>query len=97
MPEWELAIQLLHGFCSASLWTAGVVEAQHLALLGFEATAPSLFDVEVFGVAVALANAVGGFIYCDYGYRVLFAATTLVAVLGAVSLASGRDRENGVV
>jgi len=96
-PEWALAIQLLHGLCFASLWTAGVVEAQRLAPPGLEATAQSLFGMAVFGVAVALANAVGGVIYRDYGYGALFAAAALVAALGAVGLASGRDRENGAV
>jgi PPP family 3-phenylpropionic acid transporter len=90
-PEWALAIQLLHGLCFASLWTAGVVEAQRLAPSGLEATAQSLFGMAVFGVAVALANAIGGVIYRDYGYGALFAAAALVAALGAVILALGKD------
>ncbi len=90
-PEWALAIQLLHGLCFASLWTSGVVEAQRLAPPGLEATAQSLFGMAVFGVAVALANAMGGVIYRDYGYGALFGAAALVAALGAIILALGRD------
>lgn len=90
-PEWVLGIQLLHGLCFALLWTAGVVEAQRLAPPGLEATAQSLFGMAVFGVAVALANAVGGIIYRDYGYGALFAAAALIAALGAIGLAIGKD------
>lgn len=90
-PEWALTIQLLHGLCFASLWTAGVVEAQRLAPSVLEATAQSLFGMAVFGVAVALANAVGGVIYRDYGYGALFAAAALIAALGASILALGKD------
>ncbi len=90
-PEWALAIQLLHGLCFASLWTAGVVEAQRLAPPGLEATAQSLFGMATFGMAVALANAVGGVIYRDYGYGALFATAALIAALGAIGLAHGKE------
>jgi len=92
-PEWALAIQLLHGLCFASLWTAGVVEAQRLAPPGLEATAQSLFGTAVFGIAVALANAIGGVIYRDYGYGALFAAAAFAALVGAGGLAFGAPEE----
>lgn len=94
-PEWALGIQLLHGLCFAALWTAGVVEAQRLAPPGLEATAQALFGTAVWGVAVALANAIGGMIYRDYGYGALFAAAAVVALIGSAGLAlGGREREH---
>lgn len=88
-PAWVLGAQLLHGLCFAAMWTAGVVEAQRLAPAGLAATAQSLFGTAVFGVAVALANTVGGVIYRDYGFGALFAAAAVLALLGALGLVVG--------
>jgi PPP family 3-phenylpropionic acid transporter len=82
-PEWALAAQLLHGFCFATIWIAGVHEAQRLAPRGLEATAQSLFVTTMFGVSGVVANSVGGVIYQSYGYGVLFAAAGILALCGA--------------
>jgi MFS transporter, PPP family, 3-phenylpropionic acid transporter len=96
VPEWVLVAQLLHGLCFATLWTGGVVEAQRLAPPGLEATAQSLFGTAVFGVAVALANLIGGVVYRDFGFGALFAAAAILALLGAAGFLLGRtDREHG--
>jgi PPP family 3-phenylpropionic acid transporter len=92
-PEWVLVAQLLHGLCFAAMWTGGVVEAQRLAPPGLEATAQSLFGTAVFGVAVALANTMGGLIYRDFGFGALFAAAAALALLGALGLLAGRAEQ----
>jgi PPP family 3-phenylpropionic acid transporter len=83
-PEWALGAQLLHGFCFAAMWTAGVHEAQRLALPGLAATAQSLFSTALFGVAVVIANTIGGVIYQNMGSTVLFASAAVLALIGAV-------------
>jgi PPP family 3-phenylpropionic acid transporter len=99
-PEWALAAQLMHGLCFGLLWTAGVVEAHRLAPPGLEATSQSLFGMAVSGMAAAAASAVGGRIYAAYGAQALFAAGSLVALLGALGLAAslvwGKDGEQGL-
>jgi PPP family 3-phenylpropionic acid transporter len=89
-PGWALAAQLLHGLCFASLWTAGVVEVQRLAPAGLGATAQGLFGMAVFGVASALASAVGGGIYQALGAANLFGFGGVAALLGALGLVAGR-------
>lgn len=86
---WALAAQTLHGLCFGALWTAGVVEAQRLAPPGLEATAQSLFGLAVFGVAGALASALGGQIYRDFGSDALFGIVGVSALLGALGLLAG--------
>jgi PPP family 3-phenylpropionic acid transporter len=86
-PEWALGAQLLHGLCFATLWTAGVHEAQRLAPAGFEATAQSLFGSAVFGIAVVIANMAGGLIYQGAGAGALFGAAAALALLGALGFA----------
>ncbi|HEY0601811.1 MAG TPA: MFS transporter [Herpetosiphonaceae bacterium] len=86
---WALVAQILQGPCYAALWTGGVVEAQRLAPRGLEATAQSLFGLAVFGIAAALANAVGGAIYRDLGVMALFGTVTVTALLGALALLPG--------
>jgi PPP family 3-phenylpropionic acid transporter len=86
---WALAAQALHGLCFGALWTAGVVEAQRLAPPGLESTAQSLFGIAVFGVAGALASALGGQIYRDFGADTLFAIVGAAALLGALGLLLG--------
>jgi MFS transporter, PPP family, 3-phenylpropionic acid transporter len=83
-PMVALAAQLLHGFCFASVWTAGVHEAQRLAPPGLAATAQSLFNTSIFGVAVILANSIGGVIYQSAGYPVLFGVAALLALAGGL-------------
>lgn len=82
-PEWALGAQLLHGFCFAAIWIAGVHEAQRLALPGLAATAQSLFSTALFGVAVVLANSIGGIIYQNMGSTALFGAAAILALIGA--------------
>src|SRR6476659_4269790 len=84
------AAQVLHGPCFAALWIGGVDEAQRLAPKGMEVTAQSLFGTLFFGVATALASAVAGWIYRDFGSGVLFSIGSLVALLGALGLLAGR-------
>lgn len=93
VPEWVLVAQLLHGLCFAAMWTGGVVEAQRLAPPGLEATAQSLFGTAVFGVAVAIANTVGGVIYRDLGFGALFASAAVLALLGALGMVVGRTQQ----
>jgi hypothetical protein len=54
----------------------------------------------VSGMAAAAASAVGGRIYATYGAQALFAAGSLVALLGALGLAAslvwGKDGEQGL-
>ncbi|GAB4124451.1 MAG: hypothetical protein Fur005_34290 [Roseiflexaceae bacterium] len=83
-PTVALATQLLHGFCFAALWTAGVNEAQRLAPVGLAATAQSLFGAAVFGMAAIVANILGGIIYQEFGYAVLFSAAAGLALIGAI-------------
>lgn len=83
---WALLAQLLHGPCFAALWTGGVDEAQRLAPPGLETTAQSLFGTMLFGIAAALATAVGGRVYRDFGSALLFSGAAVVALLGAVGL-----------
>jgi MFS transporter, PPP family, 3-phenylpropionic acid transporter len=85
-PAFVIVAQLLHGLCFAAMWTAGVLEAQRLAPPGMEATAQSLFGTATFGVAVVLANIVGGVIYRDFGFGALFAAAAVLALLGAFGM-----------
>lgn len=85
-PGWALAAQMIHGFCFAMLWTAGVVEAHRLAPAGLEATAQSLFGVAVSGIASAIASAVGGRIYGTFGAAALFGSGATAALLGALGL-----------
>ena len=92
VPAWALGAQLLHGFCFGAMWTAGVHEAHRLAPPGLEATAQSLLGVAVFGVAVLLANTVGGVIFESWGVATLFAIVAVLAVVGAVGfLLPGRE------
>lgn len=84
-PIWALAAQLLHGLCFGALWTAGVHEAQRLAPAGLAATGQSLFSAAVFGLAVLLANTIGGLIFQHWGVEVLFGSAALIASLGALS------------
>jgi MFS transporter, PPP family, 3-phenylpropionic acid transporter len=86
---WALATQALHGLCFGALWTAGVVEAQRLAPPGLESTAQSLFGLAVFGLASALASALGGPIYRDYGAATLFGLVAVAALIGALGLLAG--------
>jgi MFS family permease len=88
-PEWVLAAQLLHGLCFAAMWTGGVVEAQRLAPPGLEATAQSLFGMATFGLAVVLANLIGGVVYRDYGFGALFGAAAVLALVGAFGMLGG--------
>jgi PPP family 3-phenylpropionic acid transporter len=90
---WALATQALHGLCFGALWTAGVVEAQRLAPRGLEATAQSLFGMAVFGVASALASAVGGQVYRDFGAAILFGVVGVASLLGALGLLPGMSVE----
>lgn len=83
---WALAAQLLHGPCFAGLWTGGVDEAQRLAPPGLETTAQSLFGTMLFGIAGALATAIGGRIYRDYGSATLFTIAGAAALLGVAGL-----------
>jgi predicted MFS family arabinose efflux permease len=92
-PEVALAAQLLHGFCFAAMWTAGVVEAQRLAPPGLAATAQGLFGTAVFGVAVAVANSIGGLIYRDYGFGALFFAAAILALAGSAGLTFARAEQ----
>jgi MFS transporter, PPP family, 3-phenylpropionic acid transporter len=82
-PNIALAAQLLHGFCFGAIWVAGVHEAQRLAPPGLAATAQSLLSTAMYGVAVVLANLVGGMIYQQTGYATLFGAASALAILGA--------------
>jgi predicted MFS family arabinose efflux permease len=66
------------------MWTAGVHEAQRLALPGLAATAQSLFSTALFGVAVVIANTIGGVIYQNMGSTVLFGSAAVLALIGAV-------------
>jgi MFS family permease len=92
VPAWALGAQLLHGFCFGAMWTAGVHEAHRLAPPGLEATAQSLLGVAVFGVAVLLANSVGGVIFETWGVATLFAIAAVLAIVGAVGfLLPGRE------
>jgi PPP family 3-phenylpropionic acid transporter len=86
---WALAAQILHGPCFAALWTGGVDEAHRLAPAGLEVTAQSLFGTLFFGVATAVASAVGGLIYRDLGYGALFGISSVAALLGALSVLAG--------
>jgi PPP family 3-phenylpropionic acid transporter len=83
-PLWVLGAQLLHGLCFAALWTAGVYEAQRLAPPGLAATAQSLLSTAVFGIAVVIANIVGGVIYQNAGAPTLFGAAAALALAGAI-------------
>ncbi len=83
-PTIVLAAQLLHGFCFGALWIAGVHEAQRLAPPGLAATSQSLFGTTTFGVAVVLANLVGGRIYQNAGSATLFGTAAALALLGAL-------------
>jgi MFS transporter, PPP family, 3-phenylpropionic acid transporter len=85
-PGWVLGAQLLHGLCFAAMWTGGVVEAQRLAPPGLEATAQSLFGMATFGLAVVLANLIGGVVYRDYGFGALFGAAAVLALVGALGM-----------
>ncbi|MFO7169476.1 MAG: MFS transporter [Chloroflexota bacterium] len=96
-PSWVLVAQLSHGLCFAAMWTGGVVEAQRLAPPGLEATAQSLFGTAVFGIAVALANTIGGVIYRDFGFGALFAAAAVLAVIGAFGMLLVREEQPVVV
>ncbi|MEN9934406.1 MAG: hypothetical protein RLZZ387_985 [Chloroflexota bacterium] len=96
VPEWVLVAQLLHGLCFAAMWTGGVVEAQRLAPAGLEATAQSLFGTFTFGIAVVLANTIGGVFYRDFGFGALFAAAAVLSLLGALGLLVGRTDQSVV-
>lgn len=89
---WALAVQVLHGPCFAALYVGGVDEAQRLAPRGLETTAQSLFGTMLFGIAAALANAVGGRIYQDFGSATLFSVTAVVALLGVLGVLTLRER-----
>jgi PPP family 3-phenylpropionic acid transporter len=86
---WALAAQVLHGPCFAALWTGGVDEAQRLAPKGMEVTAQSLFGTLFFGVATAIASALGGWIYRDLGSGTLYTIGCLIALLGALGMLAG--------
>jgi MFS transporter, PPP family, 3-phenylpropionic acid transporter len=83
-PTVALLAQLLHGLCFATVWVAGVHEAQRLAPPGLDATAQSLFNTSIFGVAVILANSIGGVVYQSFGYPVLFGVAALLALAGGL-------------
>jgi PPP family 3-phenylpropionic acid transporter len=83
-PTIVLAAQLLHGLCFGALWIAGVHEAQRLAPAGLAATSQSLLGTTTFGVAVVLANLVGGRIYQNAGSATLFGTAAALALLGAL-------------
>jgi predicted MFS family arabinose efflux permease len=55
-----------------------------LALPGLAATAQSLFSTALFGVAVVIANTIGGVIYQNMGSTVLFGSAAVLALIGAV-------------
>ena len=92
-PTIVLAAQLLHGFCFGTLWIAGVHEAQRLAPAGLAATAQSLLGTATFGIAVVLANLVGGMIYQSTGSATLFGTAAFLALLGGLGflIPVGRD------
>lgn len=71
----------------------GVVEAQRHAPAGLEATAQSLSGTAAFGVAVALANLIGGVVYRDFDFGALFAAAGVLALLGAAGFLLGRAEQ----
>jgi MFS transporter, PPP family, 3-phenylpropionic acid transporter len=63
VPEWVLAVQLLHGPSFALLWVAGVSYANHLAPTGLGATAQGLFSGVNFGLGGAMGALCGGVLY----------------------------------
>src|SRR5262245_53986788 len=93
---WALAAQVLHGPCFAALWAGGVDEAHRLAPKGLEVTAQSLFGTTFFGIATAVASAMGGWLYRDMGHGVLFGVGSFVALLGALSLLAGASDRSPV-
>ncbi len=88
-PPIMLAIQLLHGFTSPTIWVAGVSYVAEIAPPGLGATAQALFAGALNGLGAATGAVLGGILFQNFGpvvmYRVfaliLFAALLLFGVL----------------
>lgn len=76
-PGAVLAVQLLHGFTFAALWTAGVAYANRVAPPGLGATAQGVFTGVSMGLATAAGALIGGVLYQDLGAAAMFRWTAI--------------------
>ena len=87
---WALvAVQLLHGPTFSALWAAGVSYASELTPPGLGASAQSLFNTTLFGLAGSLGALAGGQIYQFYGPAAVFQAGALAVAVGWVVFIAG--------
>ena len=81
-PEWVLLIQLLHGPTFAALWMAAVAYVSEIAPPGLRNTSQGLLTGFVMGLGSMLGALIGGIMYEQVGFSIMFSyAGTGILVL----------------
>lgn len=79
-----LLIEMLHGICFATAWSAGVKLALSIAPPGREATSQGILNAVFSGLGPAVGCTLGGTLYDGYGPQMMFRVLGLLNIVGAV-------------
>jgi PPP family 3-phenylpropionic acid transporter len=83
-PGLALAVQLMHGVTFAAIWIAGVAYVAEIAPPGLGNTAQGLFTGFVMGLGNASGAFLGGILYQDLGFSLMYLYAGLIVVIALV-------------
>lgn len=73
--------QLLHGIGFSMTWSAGALQADHIAPSGLKSSAQGLLNMAFNGFGSGVGALVGGIIYENFGPQIMWGAVSIIAFL----------------